>query len=382
MNALANHLPRVRVPWVPIGQWPTPLTPLSLDLEGRLDGRSSEATAESDAPAGSGGRRGERSAAVWIKREGDAHPLYGGNKLRTLEVWFGHVQALGARRIWAIGAYGSNHVIATLLHAARASLEAAAMVFPQPASAWATENAGAIVATGCRLLRLRSVVEVPLAAWRVARRERDAVVMPPGGATTIGTFGALSAAFELADQIAAHLAPPPARIVLAVGSTCTTAGLLAGLALARAVGAWRWPLPIVHGVRVTPWPVTSRLRTADLARRTLARVEQLGGPRVGIGLRELVGRLVIDGRELGRGYGRATPQGEAAIAAFGRAADGPRLDGVYSAKAAAAMIRLHRAGAGPLVFWASKSTATLAPPGPEAIDRAPAALARWLRRHA
>jgi hypothetical protein len=59
--------------------------------------------------------------------------------------------------------------------------------------------------------------------------------------------------------------------VIAVGSTCTTAGLLAGLQLARAIGVWRWPVPIVHGVRVTPWPVTSRLRTADLARRTLAR---------------------------------------------------------------------------------------------------------------
>jgi hypothetical protein len=127
------------------------------------------------------------------------------------------------------------------------------------------------------VLRLRSVIEVPFGAWRVARRERDAVVMPPGGATPIGTFGAMAAAFELADQIAAHLAPPPRRIVVAAGSTCTTAGLLAGLALAHALGVWRWPVPIVHGVRVTPWPVTSRLRTADLARRTLARLEQLGG---------------------------------------------------------------------------------------------------------
>ena len=56
--------------------------------------------------------------------------------------------------------------------------------------------------------------------------------MPPGGATPIGTFGALSAAFELAEQIEAGLAPRTARIVLAVGSTCTTAGLLAGIALA------------------------------------------------------------------------------------------------------------------------------------------------------
>ena len=61
---------------------------------------------------------------------------------------------------------------------------------------------------------------------------------------------------------------------------------------------------------------------------------------------------------------------------------GPRLDGVYAGKAAAALLRLHREGVGPLVFWASKSTATLAPPSREALDQTHPALARWLRRHA
>jgi D-cysteine desulfhydrase len=345
--ALANHLPRVRVPWVPIGRWPTPLT--ALEIEGR---------------------------SVWVKHEGDAHPQYGGNKVRTLEVWLGHAQARQARRIWAIGAYGSNHAVATVVHAPLAGLEAAAMLFPQPASTWAIENCGALVASGCPVLRLRSVLGVPLAAWRIARRERDAIVMPPGGATPVGTLGAVAAAFELADQVAAQLVPPPRRIVLAVGSTCTTAGLVAGFALARGIGLWRWPLPVVHGVRVTPWPVTSRLRTADLARCTLARVEQLGGPRVAVGLRELLGHLVIDGGELGPGYGRTTPQCEAAM----QVVRGPRLDAVYSGKAAAALLRLHRAGTGPLVFWASKSTATLPPPSEDAVRATHPAIARWLHR--
>jgi D-cysteine desulfhydrase len=344
--ALANHLPRMRVPWVSIGTWPTPVT--ALEIDGR---------------------------PVWVKHEGDAHPRYGGNKVRTLELWFGHAQARGARRIWAIGAYGSNHTIATVVHAPLAGLEAAALVFPQPASDWAFENCGALIASGCRVTRLRSIVEVPLSAWWLSRRERDAVVMPPGGATPVGTLGPLAAAFELADQIAAGLAPPPRRIVVAVGSTCTAAGLLAGLQLAHAIGAWRWPVPIIHGVSVTPWPVTSRLRTADLARRTLVRVEQLGGPRAAIGLTQLLRHLVIDGGELGPGYGRRTLRCDAAM----RAVRGPRLDGVYSGKAAAALLRLHRAGIGPLLFWASKSTAILPPPRPETLDAAPAAIARWLR---
>lgn len=348
MRALARHLPGLadRVPWVELGDWPTPLT--SLSIAGR---------------------------PVWIKHEGDSHPQYGGNKLRTLEAWFGHAHQRGARRIWTIGAYGSNHAIATVLHAPRAGLEVGAILFPQPSTPWAVENCGALIAAGIPIVRVRSVFEMPIAAIRIARRERDSVVMPPGGATTIGTFGALTAAFELAEQIEAGLAPPPKRIVLAIGSTCTTAGLLAGLSLAHAAGVWRWPVPIVHGVRVTPWPVTSRVRIAELAQRTLTRVAALGGPRVAIGLPELIRRLVVDGRELGDGYGLPTPRSEAAIAGL----SGPRLDGVYSAKAAAALLRLHREGVGPLVFWATKSTALLDAPTIDQLRAAPPALVTWLR---
>jgi len=350
VKALSHYLPRLAVPWVALGAWPTPLVSLQL--------------ADGD--------------PLWIKREGDSDPQYGGNKIRTLEAWLGHAQARGAKRLWSIGAYGSNHVVATVAHAPRAGLSTGAIVFPQPMSAWAAENCGALIASGVPVIRLHNVVEVPFAAWRVARRERDAVVMPPGGATTIGTFGALSAAFELADQIAAHEAPPPARIVLPVGSICTTAGLLAGIALAESMGVWRWPPPVLHGVRVTPWPVTSRLRTAELARRTLMRVEQLGGPRVELGLRGLLRRLVIDGRELGPGYGRSTPRCDAALATFAAAPGAPRLDAVYSGKAAAAALRLKAAGVGPLLLWASKSTAMAASPSRAALERAHPALVRWL----
>jgi len=348
VRALARHLPELagNIPWVELGDWPTPLTPVE------VDGRP-----------------------VWIKHEGDSHPLYGGNKLRTLEVWFGLARDRGAKKIWTIGAYGSNHAIATILHAPRAGLEAHAILFPQPSTDWAIENCGAMIATGAPLVRVRSVLEMPFVAMWIARRERDAIMMPPGGANTIGTLGALGAVFELAEQIEAGAAPPPTRIVLAIGSTCTTAGLLAGFSLAHAIGVWRWPIPYVHGVRVTPWPVTSHLRIANLAYRTLLRVATLGGPRTKIGLRDLLPRLIVDGRELGDGYGKPTPQSEAAITAL----PGVRLDGVYSAKAAAALLRLHREGVGPLMFWATKSTATLTAPSLDQLRGAPRALVDWLR---
>lgn len=421
--ALAQYLPRVtaRLAAVSLGDWPTPLT--AIDIDGR---------------------------PLWVKDEGASSAIYGGNKVRTLEMWFGHALERGARRIWAIGAYGSNHAVATALHARRVGLEAGAILFPQPTSEWATENCAALVASGIPIVSVPSVALMPFVALRIARRERgQAVVMPPGGATPIGTMGALSGVFELAMQIEQGSAPPPRRIVVAVGSTCTISGLVAGLQLAQAVGAWRWPLPIVHGVRVTPWPVTAATLIADLAARTLARVERLGGPRVGITRRGLMAHFVVDGRELGRGYGRLTARGGEAVRAFldsraarasaarpewdprelerpllqhrsnrhelerridaalaearGRSSDvadamtapdtttvqntaasfaDPRLDGVYSAKAAAALLRLHRQGTGPLLFWASKSHAVLEPSKQHDADlqRAHPALLRWLRR--
>jgi D-cysteine desulfhydrase len=313
---------------------------------------------------------------LWIKREDRAHPRYGGNKLRTLEAWFGEAQARGARRIWAIGAYGSNHAVATVLHAERAGLAGAAVLFPQPVSPYAVENAGALIASGCAIVRLRSVIEVPAVGAWLARDRRD-VVMPPGGATPIGTFGALSAALELAEQIAGGVAPAPRRIVVAAGSTCTTAGLLAGLEVARALGLWTAAVPVIHAVRVTPWPITSRWRIAHLAARTIGRLGDLAGRSFEVSTSTLAARLVVDGSQLGRGYGRPTAAGERAALALDHP-DGPRLDGVYAAKAAAGLLALHRDGVGPLLFWASKSAVRLAPPAADRLAAAPRGLVRWL----
>ena len=346
--ALFRWLPQLarRVPWVRLGDWPTPLDQIL--VEGR---------------------------PIWVKREGDSSTRYGGNKIRTLEAWLAHALDEGYQRIWAMGAYGSNHAIATVLHARALGLDAGAILFPQPQSEWARENASALVGSGCELVRLRHVVELPFAGLRIARRDRRGVVMPPGGATPVGTFGAMSAAFEIAEQVAAGLAPPPARIVLPIGSTCTSAGLVAGFSLAHATGAWPWPVPVIHAVRVTPWPVTSRVRTAHLALRSLERIAKLGGPKLDLGLATLVRRLVVDGRELGPGYGLPTPSSDAAMRTLANA-NAPRLDGVYSGKAGAALLRLHRRGVGPLLFWATKSTVIMPPAA--RTDHAPRALRVWL----
>jgi hypothetical protein len=75
---------------------------------------------------------------------------------------------------------------------------------------------------------------------------------------------------------------------------------------------------------------------------------------------ELGAHLHVDGRYLGLGYGRVTSGGLDAMARF-TLAGGPPLDTGYSGKSGAAFLDLARSGAaGPLLFWATKSSAPAA----------------------
>jgi D-cysteine desulfhydrase len=356
--ALFRHLPALtdRIPWARLGAWPTPI----------------EEAAALGAAIG---------ADLWIKREDRSSPVYGGNKVRTLEALYGRARAAGAATMWATGAYGSNHAVATVLHAPAAGLEAGAILFPQPKSAPARENLGAMLSARPALVDLRSIVLLPMAMRQVARDPR-AYVMTPGGATPQGALGALGAALELAEQVARGACPAPVRIVVPAGSGCTSAGLLAGLQVAGALGLGFAParLPTVTAVRVTPWPVTAHHRIVLLAWQTLGALRRLLGaalPRLGADYRRLSAGLEVDGSQIRGGYGRITARGERARLRFA-AHGGPPLDVVYAAKAAAGLDEAAARTRGPLLFWATKSSAPLPVPSPADLGRAPARMRRWL----
>src|SRR4029078_7678239 len=90
--------------------------------------------------------------------------------------------------------------------ARRIGISTGAILFPQPASAPAQANLAALLAADCDVIRIRSWAELPAMMAVVARGERRAgdraFVMARGGAAVEGAFGGLSAAYELADQIA------------------------------------------------------------------------------------------------------------------------------------------------------------------------------------
>jgi D-cysteine desulfhydrase len=347
--ALLAALPALarRAPWVRLGEWPTPVEPL---------------------PA--------IARDLWVKRDDLSGRRYGGNKVRTLEALFGQAREAGATRIWATGAVGSNHALATVMHAPDAGLQPGVMLFPQPPTACARDN---LIATLGQRPALRPLLSWATLPWAILdeRRRPGSYVMVPGGATPEGALGYVSAALELAAQVAAGRLPPPRQIVLGVGSTCTSAGLLAGTAIAARLGLLS-PAPRIVSVRVTPWPVTSAFRIVGLAARASALVARLAGDaRLELRRGELAPRLTVVGGHIGRGYGYVTAGGLAAIERF-RAAGGPPLDTCYSAKAGAGLLALSLDG--PTLFWATKSSRPLPPAAPEDLEAAPRRFAHWLAR--
>ncbi len=349
--ALFRHLPglRAHVTRAAIGRWPTPIEPLT---------------------------GAEIPNNLWIKREDWSAEGYGGNKIRSIEFMIGSALRNDAGRIWSEGAFGSNHAVATATHARTFGLRSGALVFPQPPSETAFANARALAALDCEIRPLASVVTFPFGDFRL-RRSSD-TVQRPGAAEPAAVIGYVGAALEIADQIRAGVMPAPATIVVPVGSTGTISGLVAGIEFAAHMGLAFEHRPQVIGVRVTPWPVTSRFMVSRLAQGTAAFIAEHGGPDLRSEVRRVARSLRMTGAALGRGYGWPTPAGVAACRQL--APLGIKLDTTYSAKGAAWLLDKARHLEGPTLYWMTKSAEPLPEPTGDQLERMPRSVRRWLRR--
>jgi 1-aminocyclopropane-1-carboxylate deaminase/D-cysteine desulfhydrase-like pyridoxal-dependent ACC family enzyme len=277
---------------------------------------------------------------VWIKRE-DLLPLaFGGNKLRNLEFLVGAALAEGADTLVTSGRRWSNHARLTAAAGAKAGLAVHLVlsgppVDPPNPGVRLDELLGATVhqaATDDRAER-SAIVERVLGELRAAGRRPYLVAI--GGTGIIGAIGQVLAGLELADgAAAAGIRLDTVVVPSATGGT--QAGLLVGL---RTAGV----ATTVHGVAVTP-PEPLR---SDIA----AIVAGLGG--IG-GLVEVNGaELVLDGSQLGAGYGRPTEAAAEATKLLART-EGILVDPIYTAKALAGLVALARDGVldgRRVVFW-------------------------------
>ncbi|MEM7604150.1 MAG: pyridoxal-phosphate dependent enzyme [Myxococcota bacterium] len=289
---------------------------------------------------------------LWVKRDDETSPTYGGNKVRKLEFLLGEARRKRCESLLTTGAFGSHHVLATSLFGARWGFEVHAVLVPQPWTEHVRENLRCTLGAGTEVHAARAW---PTAAALGAKvygqlqlEGRRPFRIPHGGSSVVGTLGEVDAGLELAEQIEEGALPTPRTIYLALGSGGTAAGLAVGLAAAGLTTE-------VRAVRVTPRVVSSLMlvrRLIDGVVRFLREFDP-GFPDVARGAAKL---LTIDDGHRGAGYG--APDASALEALERASMDGLELDTTYTAKAYDAFLRAGTKD-GPRLFWNTLSSADL-----------------------
>lgn len=298
-----------RLPYVALGEFPTPVERL----------------------AGVGGELG--LAQLYIKRDDLSAGLYGGNKVRKLEFLLGEARRTGAREVITIGFAGSNHALATALHARRLGLRCASMLLPQAGADYVRRNLLAGRQCGAELCAYRNFTSLTcgIVFKMIKGRLRDGawpLYIPPGGSCPLGVTGYVNAALELRDQIAAGMMPEPDRIYVPMGSMGTAAGLALGL---RAAGL-RTQVAAIRVIEEKLASVAGMRKLFEKTSELLCRHDP-AFPRV----RFSEDALVIRNEFLGEGYARKTELSARAAELMQRQTGIP-MNIAYSAKAFGALM--------------------------------------------
>jgi 1-aminocyclopropane-1-carboxylate deaminase/D-cysteine desulfhydrase-like pyridoxal-dependent ACC family enzyme len=271
------------------------------------------------------------TGVLYIKRDDLTGFAFGGNKARSLEFLIADALNQGADTLVTGGAAGSNFCACAAAAARWAGLSCHLVIAGEPAARTPgldlARSWGASVTWTHAAERASVDAALPRAAADLARHGHRTYVMPRGGATALGAVGYALAAEELHDQLAGR-GPRRACVVVAVGSGCTLAGLIAGNALL----GWPWRL---IGASVSRPPQETSRRVVELAGKCIALLAAVGwvgrdvARQAASGIRGYRAEL-IDVR--GPGHGLASADGRQAADAALRT-EGLLFDPVYTAKA-------------------------------------------------
>lgn len=291
-----------------------------------------------------------KELGTWIKRDDDLARLFGGGKVRKLELYFGDAKAQGKKRIITSGGVGSNQTLAVALLGPALGFSVRMHLAPQPASTLTAKNLAADAATRAEMRLFSTVTEGHAEALREAQSTGDAYVIAPGGTTPLGTLGFVNAGLELSDDIHNKRAPRPRRVYLPLGLGGSTTGLAIGLAAA--------------GVETEIIAV----RTSNPATVTKATLRAIHGETIAFlrlhdpsfpDIRFESMNVRIEDRFVGGGYGVPTIAGNDAIERAKRL-EGWELDPVYTGKAFAALLEDQaRDPRAPVLFWNTASSRPL-----------------------
>jgi D-cysteine desulfhydrase len=267
-----------------------------------------------------------------FKRDDLTSGLYGGNKVRKLEFLLGTALAENRRAVVTFGAYGSNHALATAVHARALGLEPHVVLSPQAPGPFAAATLRAHA-------KLGTVIH-PVDGWDGAREavaakqqlaQRDGIepaVIPMGGTSALGATGYVNAAFEILDQAASDPSLAPDVVYLAGGTLGTAVGLALGFAAAGAATR-------VVAVRVTPGEVANDAFAEKIAAETAALLHDADLSFPKLALADLAFEMRHDWFE--PGYGVVTPATTLAVVTAKNS--GIKLETTYTGKAFAALLQ-------------------------------------------
>jgi len=331
-NLLFNNFPTLygKIPYISLGNLPTPLE--------KLHAISAKTGIE-----------------VYIKQDGlsggfDAQgkQLYGGNKIRKLEFLLAQARQLGARKVMTFGCAGSNHAVATAVHAHRLGMQPICMLLHQPPSHAVQHNLlmhldyeSELHFNASNEIRQLNTLLVWLEHYK--RDGKAPYIIPTGGSNVFGTLGFVNAAFELAEQIKQGIIPTPSHIYVACGSCGTVAGLLLGCMAAGVKTK-------IVAIAVEPAALDYfAQKIANLFHETNALLHGLDNS---FPLLEYTDEhLTIDLHFTGPRYGEFSSEG---VRAYHELLEREhiKLDGTYTAKAFAGMLdRLQKEAHTSVLFW-------------------------------
>jgi hypothetical protein len=349
--SLFRFLPMLRgkVAWRPLGVYPTPTDAAQLTLENGSTRR------------------------IFLKREDKASDVYSGNKLRTLEFQLACAAAAAAAgpggrgTILSMGASGSNQVVAVATHVQSHPELEARLLLAMPEARELENGLNAYSGTSLTarppIWQFGVLPELVRALFLNRGNWRNVFVSPPGGANVAGALGHIAAVLEVAET-----QPDLRHIVLPMGSGCTTAGIIVGVAVARHLGMGFARIKRIFSVAIHPlFSVGNAFLMRNkmvprLVEGAAACIAQLGGPDVrgeAMRLMREVWRPIV--HHCGQ-YGAPTPASlrarELRLELEG-GARGPWLCHTFSSKAMAFLAEALGEGTiGPeegVVFWCTKT---------------------------
>ncbi len=332
MNYLKKLFPEMNLPFISLGNFPTPIS--------KLEKLSSS----------TGGN-------LFVKHDDISGSLYGGNKVRKLEYLLADAIGKGAKRVITTGAVGSNHALAVARYCKHIGLKSVLMLFGDQQGEHVRNNLLADFEADAEMHYNATYEEQQLSFKSVVNHYRgkdglDPYFIPAGGTSLIGIAGYLNAAFELKDQIDNKKISVPSAIFLPLGTMGTAAGLILGLKI-LGLKCKVIPVLVVPSFLADEKKLYSLICSADKFFHGLDN----SFPLISIKLEE----LQISKEYLGNGYGIITEKAEFAINKFYEQ-ENIILDGVYSGKAAAAFLdyctNSNERGE-TVLFWNTKSSVML-----------------------